>query len=85
MPLHAACVGAKGNGVLLMGASGTGKSTLSLHALAGGMQLLSEDSAFVALDGLRVTGVSNYLHVGPHALRFMQSEGSAPGDRALAE
>ncbi len=42
--------------------------------MAGGLQLLSEDSAFVALDGLRVTGVSNYLHVGQHALRFMESE-----------
>src|SRR5687767_4670924 len=41
VPLHAACVGANGNGMLLIGASGSGKSTLCLHALAGGMQLLS--------------------------------------------
>jgi hypothetical protein len=74
VPLHAACVGANGNGVLLMGASGTGKSTLSLHALAGGLQLLSEDSAFVALARLRVTGVPSYLHVSPHALRFLHSK-----------
>ena len=73
VPLHAACAGANGNCVLLMGASGTGKSTLSLHALAGGMQLVSEDSAFVELDGNRVTGVPNYLHLGPQALRFLQS------------
>jgi hypothetical protein len=75
VPLHAACIGTKGDGVLLMGASGAGKSTLSLHALAGGMQVLSEDSAFVALQGLRVTGVPNYLHVTPAALDFL-----APGD-----
>jgi hypothetical protein len=72
VPLHAACVGAKGKGVLLMGASGTGKSTLSLHALAGGMRLLSEDSAFVASESLRVTGVPNYLHLAPNALGFLQ-------------
>jgi energy-coupling factor transporter ATP-binding protein EcfA2 len=75
VPLHAACIGANGRGVLLMGASGTGKSTLCLHALAGGMQLLSEDSAFVALASLRVTGVPNYLHVTPNALEFLE-----PGD-----
>ncbi len=74
VPLHAACVGANGKGVLLMGGSGTGKSTLSLHALAGGMQLLSEDSAFVALESLRATGVPNYLHVAPQALRFLKSK-----------
>ena len=73
VPLHAACVGAHGNGALLIGASGSGKSTLALHALAEGMQLLSEDSAFVALERLRVTGVPNYLHVGAPALRFLQS------------
>ena len=71
VPLHAACVGTGGKGVLLVGASGAGKSTLSLHALAGGMQFLSEDSAFVALGSLRVTGVPSYLHLGPQTLRFL--------------
>jgi hypothetical protein len=71
VPLHAACVGANGFGLLLMGGSGAGKSTLSLHALAGGMQLLSDDSAFVAGDNLCVTGVPNYLHVTPSALGFL--------------
>jgi hypothetical protein len=75
LPLHAACIGTNGNGVLLMGASGAGKSTLSLHALASGMQLLSEDSAFVVPKSLRVTGVPNYLHLAPSALDFL-----TPGD-----
>jgi len=74
VPLHAACVGAKGKGVLLMGASGAGKSTLTLHALANGMQLLSEDSAFVAVEDMLVTGVPSYLHLAPQALRFLQSK-----------
>jgi hypothetical protein len=72
VPLHAACIGARGAGLLLVGSSGAGKSTLALHALACGMQLLSEDSAFVAVDGLRVTGVPNYLHVRPNALGFLR-------------
>lgn len=72
VPLHAACVGINGNGVLLIGGSGTGKSTLCLHALAGGMQLLSEDSAFVAPKSLRVTGVSNYLHLARDAPAFLR-------------
>jgi len=71
VPLHAACVGAKGNGLLLMGNSATGKSTLSLQALAAGMQYLSEDSAFVELEKLRVTGVPNYLHVQSDSLAFL--------------
>jgi hypothetical protein len=71
VPLHAACVGARGAGLLLMGSSGAGKSTLALHALAGGLQVVSEDSAFVAVEDLRVTGVPNYLHVLPSSLGFL--------------
>ncbi len=74
VPLHAACVGSDGRGVLLMGASGAGKSTLSLHGLAGGMQVLSEDSAFVAPESLRVTGVPSYLHLSPSTLRFLRAK-----------
>ena len=70
-PLHAACVGANGRGVLLIGGSGTGKSTLCLHALASGMQVLSEDSAFVAPTRLRVTGLPSYLHLARDALGFL--------------
>jgi hypothetical protein len=71
VPLHAACIGVRGTGVLLMGSSGTGKSTLALHALSSGMQLLSEDSAFAHLDDLRVTGLPNYLHVQPSSLGLL--------------
>jgi hypothetical protein len=71
VPLHAACVGARGSGVLLMGSTGAGKSVLTLHALDSGMQVLSDDSAFVAVDSLLVTGVPNFLHVQSGALRFL--------------
>jgi hypothetical protein len=46
-PLHAACVGWRGRGVLLAGDSGAGKSTLTLHCLLDGFDFMSEDSVFV--------------------------------------
>ena len=73
VPLHAACVGRNDSGLLLMGATGAGKSTLSLHALAGDMQFLSEDSAFVAPTSLRIAGVPNYLYVQRDSLDFLKS------------
>jgi hypothetical protein len=63
VPLHAACVGLNGRGVLLMGESGAGKSTLSLQCLIEGFQFLAEDSVFVSPDPLLATGTPNFLHV----------------------
>jgi hypothetical protein len=75
--LHAACVGRGGRGVLLMGASGAGKSTAALHSLLQGLEFLSEDSVFVVPDSLLATGVSNFLHVRRDALRFVAAESAA--------
>ena len=72
VPLHAACVGRGGRGVLLMGGSGAGKSTLALHCWLAGFDLLSEDSTFVAADSMRATGVANFLHVRANSLRFLE-------------
>jgi hypothetical protein len=63
VPLHAACVGREGLGVLLMGESGAGKTTASLHCLLRGLEFVSEDSVFVTPDSLLATGVANFLHV----------------------
>src|SRR4051812_11787740 len=57
VPLHAACVGREGRGVLLMGESGAGKSTVALLCLLAGFEFLSEDSVFVEPDSLLATGV----------------------------
>jgi len=69
--LHAACVGRGGRGILLMGPSGSGKSTVTLHCLLQGFDMLSEDSVFVAPDTMLATGVANFLHVRPDALRWL--------------
>lgn len=71
VPLHAACVGIAGRGVLLMGDTGAGKSTVSLQCLLQGFDFLSEDSVFVQADTLRATGVANFLHVDSDSLRWV--------------
>jgi hypothetical protein len=68
VPLHGACVGRDGRGVLLLGTSGAGKSTLALHSLLGGLEFLAEDAVFVRPDNLLATGVANFLHVQPDAV-----------------
>jgi hypothetical protein len=77
VPLHAAAVGINGRGVLLIGASQAGKSTMALHCLLGGLHLLSEDAVFVAPQGLLATGVANFVHVQADGLRFIQDDKSA--------
>ena len=69
--LHAACVGQGGCGILLMGPSGSGKSTVTLHCLLQGLDMLSEDSVFVAPDTMLATGVANFLHVRPDSVRWI--------------
>ena len=72
VPLHAACVGQAGRGVLLMGPSGVGKSTLVLQCLLAGLDFLAEDSVLVRPGGLEATGVANFLHLRRDALRFLE-------------
>ena len=71
VPLHGACVGRQGRGVLLLGESGAGKSTLALHSLLHGLDFLAEDAVFVQPETLLATGVANYLHVQADALRHV--------------
>jgi len=71
VPLHAACVGRNGEGILLMGPSGAGKSTLVVQSLLGGLDFLAEDSVLVRPRGLLATGVANFLHLRPDSLRFL--------------
>jgi hypothetical protein len=71
VPLHAACVGRSGEGVLFIGPSGSGKSTVVLHCLLGGLDFLAEDSVLVRPEKLLATGVANFLHLRRDGLRFL--------------
>ena len=73
VPLHAACVGHGGEGILLLGRSGSGKTTVSLHCLLDGLEFLAEDSVLVAPSALRATGIANFLHVRRDSLQFLDS------------
>ncbi len=72
VPLHAACIGDNGAGILLMGPGGAGKSTIALQAVANGLQFLSEDASFVSPESLLITGASSFLHVQIDALEFLE-------------
>lgn len=53
--IHAGCVAFRGRGVLILGASGTGKSGLALQLMALGCNLVSDDrTALAARDGVLV-------------------------------
>jgi len=41
--IHASCVRIRGKGVLLLGASGAGKSDLALEMIDGGAKLVADD------------------------------------------
>jgi len=81
VPLHAACIGHAGRGLLLMGGSGAGKSTLALHSLLHGLDFVSEDSTFVTSDTLRATGVANFLHVRADSLDCLERGADAASIR----
>lgn len=76
VPLHGACVGKEGRGVLLLGGSGAGKTTLALHGLLHGLEFLAEDAVFVHPENMLATAVTNYVHVKSEALRLIDDEGA---------
>lgn len=49
--LHGSCVALSGRGVLILGPSGSGKSSLALQLIAFGCDLVSDDRTIVALRG----------------------------------
>lgn len=47
--IHASCVALDGRGLLIRGASGSGKSALALHLMAYGAQLVADDRVLLTL------------------------------------
>ena len=54
--IHASCVDLNGNGALLVGHHGAGKTTLALAALSNGFKALTDDIAVLSEDFSHVTG-----------------------------
>ena len=52
--IHATCVSLDGSGTLIMGASGSGKSSLALQLIAYGAQLVSDDRTILTASGTRL-------------------------------
>ena len=52
MILHASCVALNGRGLLIMGPSGSGKSSLALQVMALGAELVADDRTEVSSDGV---------------------------------
>lgn len=82
VPLHAACVGERSRGLLLVGDSGAGKTTAALYSVLQGMEFVSEDSVFVTPDTLLATGVANFLHVRTDSLASLPPATAAAIRRA---
>jgi HPr kinase/phosphorylase len=58
--LHASCVAVDGRGLLILGPSGSGKSSLALRLLAGGATLVADDRTRVAVvDGQLLASCPN--------------------------
>lgn len=53
--LHASCVALEGRGLLICGASGSGKSALALQLMAYGARLVSDDRTLVSREGGTLT------------------------------
>ncbi|HEY0938959.1 MAG TPA: hypothetical protein VGE08_02575 [Steroidobacter sp.] len=70
--LHAACVGRDDRGLLIIGEGGAGKTTLTLHCLLQGMELVAEDAVFVEPHSLLASGVGTFLHLREDSLQFLR-------------
>ena len=72
LPLHAACVSIDGRGLLIAGASGTGKSTLSLALAKNGADFLSDDWTYISYDDgkLCAHGMSAPIKLLPDAAEY---------------
>lgn len=96
-PVHATCVAHKGRGLVIMGASGSGKSALGLQLIALGAELVADDrvrliqtkggvtaDAPTSIKGLieaRGVGVLNAPSVGPVPVHLLVDLDIAETDR----
>lgn len=81
MLVHASCVALQGHAVLLMGASGAGKSDVALRLIDGGAVLVSDDQTKLHVDGKNliatppdsIAGLIEMRHAGLLRLPYEKS------------
>src|SRR5262249_4462796 len=66
-PVHGACVARNGQGVLLCGPSGAGKTSLAYHCAKNGWTYISDNESWLVRSGGRL------LVGNPHRLRFREN------------
>lgn len=52
--IHASCVSLRGRGALILGPSGSGKSSLALQLMASGASLVADDRVLLSVEGGRL-------------------------------
>lgn len=83
VPLHAACVRYRGQGVLIGARSGAGKSTLAATLARRGIEFISDDWVYLtARDGLRVHALPVPLKLLPDATRYFPGLQSRPSTQS---
>jgi hypothetical protein len=70
-PLHAACVAKDGRGVLLLGESGAGKTTLAFEFARQGWQFVADDASWLARrdPGLRILAPPHRVRLRPDSAK----------------
>jgi hypothetical protein len=87
-PLHAACVELAGQGVLLCGNSGAGKSSLAFACARAGWRYVSDDASYLVRKGggRLVVGNSHQVRLRPSAIElFPELEGLSLTPRAAGK
>ncbi|MGR3323310.1 MAG: HPr kinase/phosphorylase [Pseudooceanicola sp.] len=82
MRLHASCVAWDGRGLLILGASGRGKSALALELMARGARLVADDQVVLAREGAAVVASSPPAIAGRIEARFVGILAAEALDRA---
>lgn len=68
-PMHGSCIAWQGRGVLILGAPGSGKSSLALECIDHGASLVADDAVLLKQDGVEIFASAPAALQGSLALR----------------
>jgi hypothetical protein len=74
-PIHASAIVHDGKAVLLAGASGMGKSSLTYAAMRAGYRVLADDAVYIERGAHRLWGMPRRVHLSPDAVRHFPELG----------